>query len=204
MDKAPKQPTTPNKHAQTQTSIFKQVMTNATLLLTQMTPNDCGIWRGSGCSLWAPCPNSGLRRWLSRCLCLTHRGHWPDPLPSSCSLGWWHLCSVAGCGESQSRVERPVDECSAPPSHPGGVHLHPGDILLYPVGLELIPLPIGQEVVDGVLQPTLVAMDPRCDGLPSGISNSIAVRGPESWSLVSTEDSGSEENLYDGFELHPP
>jgi hypothetical protein len=30
------------------------------------------------------------------------------------------------------------------------------------------------------------------------------VRGPESWSLVSAEDSGSKENLCDGFELHPP
>jgi hypothetical protein len=36
-------------------------------------------------------------------------------------------------------------------------HLHPRDILLYPIGLELILLPVGQEVVDGVLQPTLVA-----------------------------------------------
>jgi hypothetical protein len=39
-------------------------------------------------------------------------------------------------------------------------HLYPGDILLHPVGLELIILPIGQEVVDRVLQLTLVAMDP--------------------------------------------
>jgi hypothetical protein len=83
-------------------------------------------------------------------------------------------------------------------------HLHPGDILLLPIGLELIPLPVGQEVVDRVLQLTLVAMDPRCDGLPGGIGNIIATRGPESWSLVSAEDSGSEENLCDGFELHPP
>jgi hypothetical protein len=50
----------------------------------------------------------------------------------------------------------------------------------------------------------LVAMHPRCDGLPGGIGNSIAARGPESWSLVSVEDSGSKENLYDGSELHPP
>jgi hypothetical protein len=83
-------------------------------------------------------------------------------------------------------------------------HLHLGDILLHPIGLELILLPVRQEVVDGVLQPMLVAMDPRCDGLPGGIGNSIAARGPESWSLVSAEDSRSEENLCDGFELHPP
>jgi hypothetical protein len=121
VDKVPKQPTTPNKHTQTQTSIIKRVMTNATLLLTQVTPNDCGIWRGSGCSLRAPCPISGLRRWSSRCLCLMHRGRLPDPLPSSCCLRWWCLCSVTGCGESRSHTKRPVDECSAPPSHPGGV-----------------------------------------------------------------------------------
>jgi hypothetical protein len=83
-------------------------------------------------------------------------------------------------------------------------HLHPRDIPFYPVGLELIFLPVGQEVVDGVLHLTLVAMDPRCDGLPGGIGNSIAVRGPESWSLVLVEDSGSEENLCDGFQLHLP
>jgi hypothetical protein len=144
MDKAPKQPTTPNKHARTQTSIIKKAMTNATLLLTRVTPKDCEIQRGSGCSPWAPCPNTGLRRWLSRCLYLMHRGHWLDPLPSSCNLGWWCLRFAAGCGESRSHAERAVDECSAPPSHPG-------DILLHPRGLELILLPVGQEVVDGIL-----------------------------------------------------
>jgi hypothetical protein len=83
-------------------------------------------------------------------------------------------------------------------------HLHPGDIPFHPVGLELIFLPVGQEVVDRVLQPALVATDPQCDGLPGSISNSIATRSPESWSLGSAEDSGSEENLCNGLELHPP
>jgi hypothetical protein len=68
----------------------------------------------------------------------------------------------------------------------------------------LILLPIGEEVVDGVLQLTLVATDPRGDGLPGSVSNSVTVRGPESWSLVSAEDSRSEEDLCNGFELHPP
>jgi hypothetical protein len=72
-------------------------------------------------------------------------------------------------------------------------HLHLGDILLHPIDLELILLLVGQEVVDGVLQLTLVATDPRCDGLPGGIGNSIAARGPESRSLVSAEDSRSED-----------
>jgi hypothetical protein len=95
------------------------------------------------------------------CLCRTHRGRWPDPLPSSCSLGWWRLRFVAGCGESRSRAERSTDECSAPPSHPGGVPSPSwGYPFFHPVGFELIFLPIGQKVMDQVLQPTLVATDP--------------------------------------------
>jgi hypothetical protein len=121
VDKAPKQLMTPTKHAQTQIPIIKPAMTNTTLLLTRVTPNDCEIRRGSGCSLRAPCLNPGLRRWLTRCLCLTCRGHWPDPLPSSCSLGWWRMHSTIGCRESRSHAEWPVDECSVPPSHPSGV-----------------------------------------------------------------------------------
>ena len=39
-------------------------------------------------------------------------------------------------------------------------HLHSGDILFHPVGLELILLPVGQEVVDRVLQSAFVTMDP--------------------------------------------
>jgi hypothetical protein len=113
----PRLPTT----RKTQTSIIKQAMTNATSLQTQVTPNDSGIRRGSGCSLRAPCVNSGPRRWLSRCLCWTHRGHWPDHQPSSYSLGWWCLCFVAEREESQSHAERSIDVCLAPPPHPGGV-----------------------------------------------------------------------------------
>jgi hypothetical protein len=101
-------------------TIIKQAMTNATLLQTKVTPNDCRIRRGSGCSLRALCLNSGPRRWLSRCLCLIRRGHWLDPLPSSYSLRWWFLRFTAGREESQSRAERSADVCSAPPLHPGG------------------------------------------------------------------------------------
>jgi hypothetical protein len=83
-------------------------------------------------------------------------------------------------------------------------HLYPGDIPFHPVGLELILLPVGQEVVDRVLQLALVATDPRCDGLPGGICNSITARSPEGWSLVSAENPGSKENLCDGLELYSP
>jgi hypothetical protein len=62
VDKAPKQRMTPTKHAQIQTSIIKQVMTNATLLLTWVTPNDCKIRRGSGYPRETPRLNHGLWR----------------------------------------------------------------------------------------------------------------------------------------------
>jgi hypothetical protein len=55
-------------------------------------------------------------------------------------------------------------------------HLHHGDIPFHPVGHELILLPVGQEVVDRVLQSTLIAMDPRSDGLPGSISNNIILK----------------------------
>jgi hypothetical protein len=74
MDKVPKQPRTPTKHPQPQTPIIKQAITNATLLLTQVTPNDYEIRRERGCSLRDPCLNPGLRRWLTRWLCLLCRG----------------------------------------------------------------------------------------------------------------------------------
>jgi hypothetical protein len=134
VDKVPKQPMTPTKHAQPQTPIIKQVMTSTILLLTRVTPNDCEIRRGSGCSLRAPCLNPRLRRWLTRCLCLTHRGRWLDPLPSSCSLGWWRLRSAGVCltlsGQSMSaQLHRHILVA---------YHHHPGNILLHPIGLELI------------------------------------------------------------------
>jgi hypothetical protein len=55
------------------------------------------------------------------------------------------------------------------------------------------------EVVDEVLQPALVAMDPRSDSLPSGVSHSIVVRCSECWPLVPVEDPGPKEDLCDGL-----
>jgi hypothetical protein len=88
--------------------------------ITWVAPSECATQRRSDCSLWAPCLNPGPRRWLTRCLCLTRRGRWSDPLPSSCSLRWWHPHSAARCRESRSHAERPIDECSTPLSHHGG------------------------------------------------------------------------------------
>jgi hypothetical protein len=141
-DKVPKQ--SHNSH-QALTSMQQNIHTMRlmTLDITWLAPSECGTQRGSDCSLRAPCLNLGLRRWLTRCLCLTHRGHWSDPLPSSCSLGWRRLRSTTGCGESRSRVEWLVDECSTPPSHPGGAPSpscgypsspHRPSIILLPIG----------------------------------------------------------------------
>jgi hypothetical protein len=174
VDKVPKQ--SHDSH-QALTSMQQNIYTTqlTTLAITWVAPSECGTRRESDCSLQAPCLNPGPRRWLTRCLCLMRRGRWPDPLPSSCSLGWWCSRSAAGCGESRSRAEQPLDECLAPPSHLGGAPSPSWGYPSSPIGLELILLPIGQEMVDGVLQSTLVAMDPRGDGLLGGVSHSVSL-----------------------------
>jgi hypothetical protein len=118
VDKVPKQ--SHNSH-QALTNMQQNIHTTrlTSLDITWVAPSGCGTRSESDCSLRALCLNHGPRRWLTKYLCLMHRGHWPNPLPSSCSLRWWHPCSIAGYGESRSRTERPVDECSAPLSHPG-------------------------------------------------------------------------------------
>jgi hypothetical protein len=55
-------------------------------------------------------------------------------------------------------------------------------------------------VVDGVLQFILIAMAPRSDGLPGGISHSITDRCYEGWPLVPAEDPGSREDLEGGVD----
>jgi hypothetical protein len=122
VDKVPKQ--SHDSH-QALTSMQPNIHTTrlTTLDITWVAASECRIRRGSDCSLRAPYLNPGLRRWLSRCrcLCLTRRGRWSDPLSSSYSLEWWRLRSTARCEESRSRTERPLDKCPAPPSHSGGV-----------------------------------------------------------------------------------
>jgi hypothetical protein len=121
------------------TSIIKQAMTNATLLRTQVTPNDCGIRRGSGCSLRAPCLNSGLRRWLSRCLCRTlyHPHVASDGGVCVSQLDAESLNLVLSSQQTSAQFHRHILVV---------YHLHPGDIPFHPVGLELIFLPVRQEV----------------------------------------------------------
>jgi hypothetical protein len=47
-------------------------------------------------------------------------------------------------------------------------------------------------------------MDPRGDGLSGSVSHIVTMRCSKSWPLVPAEDSGPEEDLCDGLELHPP
>jgi hypothetical protein len=73
-DKVPKQ--SHDSH-QALTSMQQNIHTMRlmTLDITWLAPSECGTQRESDCSLRAPCLNLGLRRWLTRCLCLIHRGH---------------------------------------------------------------------------------------------------------------------------------
>jgi hypothetical protein len=59
-------------------------------------------------------------------------------------------------------------------------------------------------VVDRVLQFILVAMAPRSDGLPGGISHIITDRCSEGWPLVPAEDPEFGEDLCNCLEFHPP
>jgi hypothetical protein len=92
-----------------------------TLDTTGVAPSENGIRRGSDCQLEAPRLNPGSWRWQTRCPCQMRRGRCPGPLPSSGTLRSWCLSFTAGCKETRSLTERPVDGCSAPPSRPGGV-----------------------------------------------------------------------------------
>jgi hypothetical protein len=114
-------------------------MTNATLLQTQVTPNDCGVWRGSGCSLRAPCLNYGPRRWLSRCLTLYHPHVASDGGVRFSQLSAKSLDLMLSGQQTSAQLHRHILV---------EYHLHPGNIPFHPVGLEPILLPVGQEVVD--------------------------------------------------------
>jgi hypothetical protein len=73
MDKVPKQ-SHDSHEALTSMQPNIHTMRLTTLDITWVAPSECGIQRGSHASLRAPCLNPRLRRWLSRCLCLTRRG----------------------------------------------------------------------------------------------------------------------------------
>jgi hypothetical protein len=76
-------------------------------------------------------------------------------------------------------------------------HKHPRDIGLDPRSLELVPLPLRQQMVDGVPQLIMISTVVGGDRLPCGISYCILVSGSESWTLVTTGRIRSTDDLHD-------
>jgi hypothetical protein len=76
-------------------------------------------------------------------------------------------------------------------------HKHPGKIILDPRNLELVFLPLWQQVIDGVPQLVMISATVGGDRLPCSVSYCILVSGPEGWSLMSAEHIGSADDLHD-------
>jgi hypothetical protein len=76
-------------------------------------------------------------------------------------------------------------------------HKHPRNIGLNSRNLELVFLPLWQQVIDGVPQLIMISAAVGGDRLPCSISYCILASGPEGWTLVSTEHIGSADDLHD-------
>jgi hypothetical protein len=148
-------------------------MTNAKLLHTWVTPNGCGIRRGSGCPLATPRLNTELSRWLMRYPCQMCSGHWPHLLPSSGNCCWSHLSSSPSCEETISPAVKPAVGYPAPLSRLGCGSSPSWECQSSPRSLELILLSLRQDVVDGVLHLAVVGVLPRGGGLPGSIGHNI-------------------------------
>jgi hypothetical protein len=73
---------------------------------------------------------------------------------------------------------------------------HLGNISLDPSNLELVHLPLRQEVIDGVPQLVLISATIGGDHLPCSVSYCILVSGPEGWTLVTAEHVRSTDDLH--------
>jgi hypothetical protein len=71
------------------------------------------------------------------------------------------------------------------------------NIALDPRNLELIFLPLWQQVIDGVPQLVMISVAVGGDRLPCSVSYCILASGPESWTLVSAEHIESADDLHD-------
>jgi hypothetical protein len=76
-------------------------------------------------------------------------------------------------------------------------HQHPTDICLDRRSLELVLLPLRQQVIDGVLQLVMIFVVVGDDSLPCSVSYYILVSGTESWTLVMADHIRSAEDLHD-------
>jgi hypothetical protein len=59
-------------------------------------------------------------------------------------------------------------------------HQHPGNIYLNPRSLELVLLPLRQQVIDSVLQLVMMLVVVGSDGLPCSVTYCSLVSGSES------------------------
>jgi hypothetical protein len=78
---------------------------------------------------------------------------------------------------------------------------HPRNIGLDPRSLELVLLPLWQQVIDGVPQLIMISMAISGDRLPYSVNYCILVSGPEGWTLVSAEHIRSADDLHDCLAL---
>jgi hypothetical protein len=76
-------------------------------------------------------------------------------------------------------------------------HKHPGNIGLDSRSLELVLLPLWQQVIDGVPQLVMIYAVVGGDRLSCSVSYCILVSGPEGWTLVSAEHIRSADDLHD-------
>jgi hypothetical protein len=75
-------------------------------------------------------------------------------------------------------------------------HKHPRNINLDPRSIELVLLPLWQQVIDSVPQLIMISVTIGGDRLPCSVSYCILVSGPEGWTLVSAEHIGSIDDLH--------
>jgi hypothetical protein len=76
-------------------------------------------------------------------------------------------------------------------------HKHSGNIGLDAKSLELVLLPLRQQVIDGVPQLIMISAAVGGDCLPCNVNYCILVTGPEGWTLVSAEHIRSTDDLHD-------
>jgi hypothetical protein len=76
-------------------------------------------------------------------------------------------------------------------------HKHSGNIGLDPRSLELVLLPLWEQVIDGVPQLIMISAAVGGHHLPCSVSYCILVSGPEGWTLVLAEHIGSADDIHD-------
>jgi hypothetical protein len=76
-------------------------------------------------------------------------------------------------------------------------HKHPGNIGLDPRSLELVLLPLWQQVIDGVPHLVMISAAVGGDYLPCSVSYCILVSGPEGWTLVSADHISAADDHHD-------